>query len=123
MNRIRELRKQRKMTQKELSKHLQIADSTLSYWEQGRYEPDIKSLKLLSNIFQVPIDYILCSEIPRCNEFDKDTNSIVGEAKRIYGEDSINILISRNEFNGLSVNEIDKLAEYAEFIKSQRSKT
>ena len=123
MNRIRELRKQRKMTQKELAKHLQIADSTLSYWEQGRYEPDIKSLKLLSNIFQVPIDYILCSEIPGCNEFDKDTNSIVGEAKRIYGEDSINILISRNEFNGLSVNEIDKLAEYAEFIKSQRSKT
>jgi len=40
MNRIRELHKQMDMTQIELAKHLQIANSTLSYWEMGKYEPD-----------------------------------------------------------------------------------
>ena len=59
MNRIRELRKQMDMTQKELAKHLQVADSTLSYWEMGRYEPDNEALLKMSRFFQVPIDYIL----------------------------------------------------------------
>ena len=59
MNRIRELRKQLDMTQKELAKHLQVSDSTLSYWEMGKYEPDNDALMRLSRFFQVPIDYIL----------------------------------------------------------------
>ena len=59
MNRIRELRKQMDMTQKELAKHLKIADSTLSYWEMGKYEPDSDALIKLSRFFKVPIDYIL----------------------------------------------------------------
>ncbi|MCL2820959.1 MAG: helix-turn-helix domain-containing protein [Oscillospiraceae bacterium] len=59
MNRIRELRKKKDLTQKGLAKHLKVADSTLSYWEMGKYEPDNKALKMLSEFFQVPIDYIL----------------------------------------------------------------
>jgi transcriptional regulator with XRE-family HTH domain len=59
MNRIRELRKQMDLTQKELAKYLQIADSTLSYWEMGKYEPDNNALMKLSRFFQAPIDYIL----------------------------------------------------------------
>lgn len=59
MNRIRELRKQKDMTQKELAKHLQVSDSTLSYWEMGKYEPDSEALMKLSRFFQVPIDFIL----------------------------------------------------------------
>jgi len=47
------------MTQKELAIHLQIADSTLSYWEIGKYEPDNDALMRLSRFFHVPIDYIL----------------------------------------------------------------
>ncbi len=59
MIRIKELRKQKKITQKELANYLQIADSTLSYWEQGKYEPDNDSLKILADYFKVSIDYLL----------------------------------------------------------------
>ena len=122
MNRIRELRKQKKMTQKELAKHLQIADSTLSYWEQGRYEPDIDALKQLSSFFHVSIDHILCSDMSDKEKLDKGVDSVVGEAKKIYRDEISNILPSRSEFEGLTIEEIDKLAEYAEFLKSQRNK-
>ena len=122
MNRIKELRKQKNMTQKELAKQLQIADSTLSYWEQGRYEPDIDALKQLSSFFQVSIDYILCSDLSEEEESDKDINSVVGEARKLYQVDNNNALPNRGEFKGLSEEEINKLAEYAEFIKSQRNK-
>ena len=59
MNRIKELRKQNKMTQKELANCLQISDSTLSYWEIGKYEPNNEGLRKLSRFFNVPIDYII----------------------------------------------------------------
>jgi len=53
------------MTQKELAIHLQIADSTLSYWEMGKYEPDNDALMRLSRFFHVPIDYILGGDFTR----------------------------------------------------------
>ena len=123
MNRIRELRKQKKMTQKELAIHLEIANSTLSYWEQGKYEPDIKSLKMLSGFFNVPIDYLLYSDKPEVMELNRQDNSTVGEKEITYDPDRNNPILNRSEFDGLTEVEIEKLAEYAEFIKSQRHKT
>ena len=123
MNRIKELRKQKKITQKELAKHLKIADSTLSYWEQGKYEPDIKSLKMLSSYFNASIDYILCSDIPKAEQLGKSVDSVVGEDKTLYNVNIENAILNRCEFYELTEAEVDKLAEYAEFIKSQRNKT
>lgn len=59
MNRIRELRKKMGVSMNSLAKKLQIAESTLGYWERGVYEPSRDMLIELSAIFQVPIDYIL----------------------------------------------------------------
>jgi len=53
------------MTQKELAKHLRVSDSTLSYWEMGKYEPDKNALIRLSRFFHVPIDYILGGDFTR----------------------------------------------------------
>lgn len=59
MNKIKELRKSSKLTQKELAQYLKISDSTLSYWERGDYEPDNNSLIALASFFDVSIDYLL----------------------------------------------------------------
>ena len=176
MNRIRELRKQMNMTQKELAIHLQIADSTLSYWEMGKYEPDNEALLKLSRFFNVPIDYILVGDFTRwdidgsrMSSMDVDTlrsadsGKSVSEPKSAYGINckSVNSVESaavdnhfsaplessipdtakqvappnttdslrnareafnRIEFEGLTQEETNLLAEYAEFIKSRRKK-
>lgn len=59
MNRIRELRKRMGVSMNTLARRLQIAESTLGYWERGVYEPSRDMLVELSSIFSVPIDYIL----------------------------------------------------------------
>ena len=59
MNRIRELRKKMGVSMNTLAHRLQIAESTLGYWERGVYEPSRDMLVELSSIFGVPIDYIL----------------------------------------------------------------
>jgi len=124
------------MTQKELAKHLQIADSTLSYWEMGKYEPDNDALMKLSRFFQVPIDYILGGDFVRWdidggkvqyheNDSSRLTDSVlyISEPKAAYKADDLGneqVAFNRVEFEGLTLEEIDLLAEYAEFIKSRR---
>ena len=59
MNRIKELRTSMSLNQSELAKILGISQGTLSYWENGVYEPDNKSLVTLAEYFNVTTDYLL----------------------------------------------------------------
>lgn len=59
MNKIKELRKGLKLSQKELSSKIGIAQSTLSTWENGVFEPDSKTLMYLADFFGVSTDYLL----------------------------------------------------------------
>jgi transcriptional regulator with XRE-family HTH domain len=59
MNRIKELRKRNNIKQIELCKQLGISQATLSGWENEKFEADLKSIKKMSNIFSVSIDYLL----------------------------------------------------------------
>ena len=58
-NRLKELRLSKKITQVELAKHLSVSQGTLSFWEQGKYEPDNKSLTKLADYFGVSVDSLL----------------------------------------------------------------
>ncbi len=60
MNRIKELRKQHGLKQTDLCKQLGVTQGALSGWENENYEPDIKALKKMAEIFNVSVDYILC---------------------------------------------------------------
>ena len=122
MNRIKELRKSKKITQKELASHLGIADSTLSYWEQGKYEPDINALRQLSKFFNVSIDYIIGGELSEQIKIHNSTESTVNEEYTPYSIKTDNLLLHRPEFKDLTPEEIEKLIEYAEFLKSLRRK-
>lgn len=59
MNRIRELREEKKITQIRLSIDLEVSQETISAYEVGKYQPSIKSLIKMREIFGVSIDYIL----------------------------------------------------------------
>ena len=59
MNRIRELREEKKITQIRLSIELEVSQETISAYEMEKYYPSVKSLIKLQNIFGVSIDYIL----------------------------------------------------------------
>ncbi|EGT4117267.1 TPA: helix-turn-helix transcriptional regulator [Clostridioides difficile] len=60
MNRLKELRKEKGMTAKQLADILKTTDSTIIRWENSKQNISIDILKELSNIYNVSIDYILC---------------------------------------------------------------
>lgn len=64
MNRIRELREEKKITQIRLSIELEVSQETISAYEMEKYYPSVKSLIKLQNIFGVSIDYILGLSVP-----------------------------------------------------------
>ncbi|MBQ9980569.1 MAG: helix-turn-helix domain-containing protein [Oscillospiraceae bacterium] len=61
---IKELRKEKGLTQKELADALHITDRAVSKWERGLCAPDISTLESLSAILGVTISEIICGE--RC---------------------------------------------------------
>lgn len=59
---IRELRKERNMTQKDLADQLHITDRAVSKWERGLCAPDIATLEPLAAILQVTVTELIAGE-------------------------------------------------------------
>ncbi|GGE79693.1 helix-turn-helix domain-containing protein [Priestia taiwanensis] len=60
---IQSLRKDKRMTQKELALLMNISDKTISKWERGLGCPDVSLLGELSNILGVNIEMILSGDL------------------------------------------------------------
>lgn len=59
MNKIKELRKAKKMTQNQLCEILKIAQPTLSGYENETSEPDFATFQKIADFFNVSVDYLL----------------------------------------------------------------
>ena len=59
---IRELRKERNMTQKDLADQLHLTDRAVSKWERGLCAPDISTLEPLAAILQVTVTELIAGE-------------------------------------------------------------
>ena len=47
-----------KLTQKEVCEKMHISGATLISWENGTTEPKISQARELSNLYEMPLDYI-----------------------------------------------------------------
>ena len=56
---IKDLRKQQKLSQQQVSEQLGITRVALSHYETGKREPNLRMLQKLSEFYNVSIDYII----------------------------------------------------------------
>ena len=56
---LKELREEHNLTQTKLANELLIDQRSLSFYEIGKYEPNIDTLKRMSIFFNVSSDYLL----------------------------------------------------------------
>lgn len=59
MTKLKELRKEHNLSMKELGKILGLSESTISLYEAGKREPDIKTLIKIADYFNVSVDVLL----------------------------------------------------------------
>ncbi len=58
-SRLKELRKEKGITQKQLALSLQTTDDSIFSWEKGRSQPSIELIRRLAIFFEVSADYLL----------------------------------------------------------------
>ena len=58
-NKLKELRKEKGLPQKELAKKLNISITGYASWEQGLAEPSISAIKNICKLFNISADELL----------------------------------------------------------------
>ena len=56
---LKELREEKKVSQTALGNYLGVTRSTICQYEKGNRQPDLQTLKKLSNFFEVSVDYLI----------------------------------------------------------------
>lgn len=57
-DRLKELRKEKGMTQKEVAEKINISQSAYAFYETAKKEPKIETLKKIADLFKVSLDYL-----------------------------------------------------------------
>lgn len=83
--RLKALRKERKLTQIQLAQTFNVANGTIAMWETGKREPDFDTTSRIADFFQVSVDYLLGrdDEKPAPEDGDGLDEELVTLIKRI----------------------------------------
>ena len=57
--RLKELREKHGFTQEQLGEKISVTKGNISKYESGKLEPNIETIRLIANIFDVSTDYLL----------------------------------------------------------------
>lgn len=83
-DRLKELRKEKKMTQVKLGEMLNYGYTAIANYESGRNQPSIPDLKKIASIFNVSMDYLLGVNDIRHPYVIDDETAEFNEFRRYY---------------------------------------
>ena len=72
MNRIKQLRKEKGLSQAQLAKKVGISNQIISFYENNKREPKIETWQALADFFKVSVPYLQGIEDKRNNGYSKD---------------------------------------------------
>ena len=74
---LKKLRTDKELTQKDLADQLHVTFQTVSKWENDENEPDISTLKELAKLYDCSLDYLLSEEEEIPNDKDKEEVEVI----------------------------------------------
>jgi len=107
---IQELRKDKKLDQKDLAKLLNVTIGTISNYENGEHNPSYESIIILADFFDVSVDYLLGHTTLR--------SSLLKFNKEICNEYTYGDLV--NSILNFQLKELQSLIEYVELLKLRK---
>lgn len=86
-SKLKSLRESKGLSQKDLAEDIGVSDVMISMYEQGKKNPSLDTLSMISDYFGVSVDYLLDKELTSKDERDikKDLDKIMFKIKN--GED------------------------------------
>ncbi len=116
MPRLSELRKQKGLKQGDLAASLGVAQSTLSGWENGKFEIDDKNKIKLADFFGVSVDYLLGREVSANSPWNENGIDMAPRKK------GIKIPVLGRVVAGVPVEAVQDVIDYEE-IDEEMAKT
>lgn len=74
---LKQLRKEKGMTQTQFASEFNIATGTIAMWETGKRTPDTETLKKIARFFNVSIDFLLDNEKNSSNNVEELPEELV----------------------------------------------
>ena len=97
---LKMLRKQRRMTQKDVADHLCCSPGVYSRYETGEREPSIDILIILADLFKVSVDYLIGRQdiaFAGLSIYEKTLVTAARSADERAREDALNTLMTHKE--------------------------
>lgn len=89
---LRDARNQKGLTQEEVADEIHVSMQTISNWENNRSYPDIISVILLSDLYQMSLDVLLKGDKDMIEHLNESTN-IVNSNKKLIIMGLLNIVV------------------------------
>ena len=106
-NRLKEIRKEKRLALKELGEQVGMPNNTLSQYETGKREPKLETWQKLADFLNVPVDYLLGISKDRSTLNIDDLNAEEQEAyERITDMLSQEYPQTRPEFNWSKIGQL-----------------
>ncbi|MDO5649781.1 MAG: helix-turn-helix transcriptional regulator [Gallicola sp.] len=83
--RLREARLQANLSQEKLAEEIHVSRQTISNWENGKTYPDIMSILLLSDLYEISLDELLKGDKAMVKYLEESTNTVESNKKIIFG--------------------------------------
>jgi len=91
LQKLKELRDERQITQTEIANALHITQKAYSYYERGEREPSIQTLIEIANYFNISIDHLLCRETDNYYALNSQEKRIIEKYKKLNDINKIRI--------------------------------
>lgn len=121
--RLKKLREEKKLTQEQLGKLVNLSQQTIGHYEVNRAKPDLETMRRLAEIFNVSTDYLLGrtdsrnasgpSPVNRGLKIDDELNQIM----RDLGPD---VTLQFYDLKGMSQEEKEQLKIFLQGLKARR---
>lgn len=117
-NRLKELRKENKLTQSDLGKILGVGKTTISMYENGNSTPNDEIKLKIAEYFDVSLDYLLCkSDVRNHNSIDSKE-----KIKTLVKDSGINTLAAHFEGESFSKEDLDDIENFINYVISKKRK-
>ncbi|GMQ74326.1 helix-turn-helix transcriptional regulator [Tetragenococcus halophilus] len=101
---IKELRQQKKFTQKDVAEKIGVTRPAYTAYEIGKRQPDFETLQKIAKLYEVTTDYLLGNEAPE-------------EEKASKGQ-----TVAAHIDEDVSDEEMEDILNYIEFIRQKHKK-
>lgn len=127
--RMRLLRKKKQLSQKEVAEALEISYSAYNMYEKGKREPNISILQKIADYFKVTLDDLVGpiqlsaedSTVSPLGPFNsiKEYRAATQTVREYIHEETQTVAV-RFDSNEFTLEELEDIKKYAEFVKSKR---